>query len=261
MKNKKFLLIILFLTGLALFLDGLILILYRKWHLGTFLPFAIGLVFIITALRYKKIQNYLKKHSLLNKIWQWGWSLFSIWLISLVTFFGYIHFKAQQNTLHENIEAIIVLGSGITQGKASPTLAKRLDKAADIAKQQTQAIIIVSGGLDYNEVKTESEIMSKYLQDNDQIQASRILQENKSTSTDLNLKNSQSILKAHQLNLNSKIAIVTSDFHTLRAGAIAKKQGYRNFITVGAETPLTTRYNAWLREYFAYLSGWILGEY
>ena len=61
--------------------------------------------------------------------------------------------------------------------------------------------------------------------------------------------------------MNSKIAIVTSDFHTLRAGAIAKKQGYRNFITVGAGTPITTRYNAWLREYFAYLSGWVLGEY
>ncbi|WP_228131839.1 hypothetical protein, partial [Acinetobacter baumannii] len=25
--------------------------------------------------------------------------------------------------------------------------------------------------------------------------------------------------------------------------------------------PLITRYNAWLREYFAYASGWLLNEY
>ncbi|MFX8461890.1 YdcF family protein, partial [Acinetobacter baumannii] len=30
---------------------------------------------------------------------------------------------------------------------------------------------------------------------------------------------------------------------------------------VAAETPLITRYNAWLREYFAYASGWLLNEY
>ena len=136
-----------------------------------------------------------------------------------------------------------------------------MDRAADIAKQQPQALITVSGGLDYGEKQTEAEIMSKYLQENDQIQVERILQENKSTSTALNLKNSQQILKQYHLNVDSKIAIVTSDFHTIRAGAIAEKQGYRNFVTIGSKTPITTRYNAWLREYFAYLSGWILGEY
>ncbi len=182
-------------------------------------------------------------------------------MISLIGFFGYIHFKTQQNHAENGLDAIIVLGSGITQGKASPTLAKRLDRAGNIAQQQPQTSIIVSGGKDFGEIKTEAEIMSNYLEENYKIQLHRILQENKSTSTDLNLKNSQAILQQHDLSLNSKIAIVTSDFHTLRAAAIAKKQGYRNFITIGAETPLSTRYNAWLREYFAYISGWVLGEY
>ena len=30
---------------------------------------------------------------------------------------------------------------------------------------------------------------------------------------------------------------------------------------ISAETPLNIRYNAWLREYFAFVSGWLLREY
>ncbi len=261
MYNNKFFRIILFIIGFLLFLDGFILLLYKKIHLGTILPLLIGLVFCITALWIHRINQFLAAHSNIKKLWQFGWISFAVWLLSLIVFFGYIHVKSQQEHHIENVQAIIILGSGVTQGKASPTLAKRLDRAADVAKQQPQALIIVSGGLDYGEKRTEAEIMSKYLQENDQIQVERILQENKSTSTALNLKNSQQILKQYHLNVDSKIAIVTSDFHTIRAGAIAEKQGYRNFVTIGSKTPITTRYNAWLREYFAYLSGWILGEY
>ncbi|KAF1024812.1 MAG: hypothetical protein GAK29_02308 [Acinetobacter bereziniae] len=260
MNKNKLLRFGLFIIGL-LFLDGFVLVLYKKIHLGTLLPLFIGLGFICTAIWSKAIQQYLVQHTKLKKLWCLGWSLFVIWLISLIGFFGYIHFKTQQNHAENGLDAIIVLGSGITQGKASPTLAKRLDRAGQVAQQQPQAWVIVSGGLDFGETKTEAEVMSKYLEENYKVQSHKILQENKSTSTDLNLKNSQAILQQHDLSLSSKIAIVTSDFHTLRAAAIAEKQGYRNFMTIGAETPLSTRYNAWLREYFAYLSGWVLGEY
>lgn len=145
-------------------------------------------------------------------------------------------------------------------GQASPTLAARLDKAAEIEKLNPNAIVIVSGGLGFKSKQTESKVMSDYLQEI-HVTANKIFEENKSTSTELNLKNSQAILKQQGLDINSPITIVTSDFHTLRAAAIARKQGYQNFTTASAPTPLTTRYNAWLREYFAYISGWILNEY
>ena len=53
---------------------------------------------------------------------------------------------------------------------------------------------------------------------------------------------------------------MTSDFHIPRAIAIPKTGLYQVY-GVAAETPLATRYNAWLREYFAYASGWLLNEY
>ncbi len=103
--------------------------------------------------------------------------------------------------------------------------------------------------------------MSKYVQHYYAIGSNRIWLEDKSTSTDLNLKNSQAILNQLNIQLNEPIAVVTSDFHTLRAAAIAKKQGYSHIIAVAAPTPLVNRYNSWLREYFAYLSGWVLNEF
>ena len=253
--------ITLFILGLVLFLDGLVLIFQNKIHLGTLLPFVIGLIFCTQALFQTEIKKFLSAHKTLKNIWMIGWAAFSIWCISLILFFGYLK---TNNTVHhsvKNIDAIIVLGSGLIQGQPSPTLASRLDKAAEISKSYPKAIIIVSGGLDYGEKQTEAEAMSNYLQTKFKINSSKINMEDQSTSTALNLSNSRIILEEKNLSLNSSIAIVTSDFHTLRATAIAHKQGYKNITSFGASTPLATRYNAWLREYFAYFSGWLLNEY
>ncbi|OTG65575.1 YdcF family protein [Acinetobacter silvestris] len=252
---------LLCILGLILFLDGLLLILQKKIHLGTLLPFTIGLFFLIYSVFFNKINAFIAQHPKLKKIWKIGWMLFITWLLSLAVFFIYLTQYNQSINPNSKVAVIIVLGSGIIQGKASPTLAARLDSAAQIALQQPQAIIIVSGGLDYAETKTEADIMAQYLTENYHIPTTRILKEDQSTSTALNLENSAKILVQHQINKNAPIAIVTSDFHTLRAAAIARKQGYHDFITVNAPTPLATRYNAWLREYFAYISGAILGEY
>lgn len=260
MQTKIFRLLLL-IIGLVLFLDGFILFLFKKLHLGTIIPLLVGIVFIGTVLAWHKIQNYLNQHARLRHFWHIGWIGFIIWCISLAGFFLYIHRSNLQPTIHQPVQAIIVLGSGITQGKPSAALVARLDSAASFAKQQANIPIIVSGGLDYGETITEAEAMAKYLQEQHAISTQRILLEDQSTSTELNLKNSQAILKQHHLNLQQPIAIVTSDFHTLRAEAIAHKQGYSNVLMISAPTPLSIRYNAWLREYFAYLSGWLLNEY
>ena len=119
----------------------------------------------------------------------------------------------------------------------------------------------MTGGLGFKEQITEAEVMSAYLQKQHQIDPSRILLEDQSTSTQQNLRNAQPLLKAHQISLNQPIVIATSDFHILRAKAIAKHQGYQQILSISAPTPLYIRYNSWLREYFAFMSGWLLNEY
>ena len=55
--------------------------------------------------------------------------------------------------------------------------------------------------------------------------------------------------------------MITSDFHTLRARWIANRVGLNQVRMAAAPTPLYLRYNAWLREYFAFVSGWIFREF
>ena len=249
------------ILGCILFCDGLWLILQNKIHLGTVLPLLLGFVLLIHAIFYRSMQRFLAQKVQLKVPYQWAWGGFLLWLISVAVFFAYIHQHTQQQNTEQTVQAIIILGSGIQNGQPSPTLAKRLDKGAELAQQQTKAILIVTGGIGYTEKETEAKIMARYLYQQYNIALQRIYLEDKSTSTELNLLNSKSILKYQNIPLSAPIAIVTSDFHTLRAAAIAKKLGYQNIIMSSAETPLNTRYNAWLREYFAFISGWILQEY
>ena len=253
--------ILLAVIGSVLFLDGAILIAFKKIHIGTVIPFLLGLFFCCYSYFYYHIERFFFYHFRWHSIWRFGWLCFWVWLISLGYFF---HYLSKNNSQVQNIpavEAIIVLGSGVENGQPSATLAKRLDRAAPIALAQPHAKLILTGGIDFGEIQSEAQVMSAYLQQHDHIPASQMILEDKSTSTELNLRNSQPLLQAQHITLQQPIAIVTSDFHTLRASAIARKQGYQQITMLGASTPLATRYNAWLREYFAYMSGWALNEY
>jgi uncharacterized SAM-binding protein YcdF (DUF218 family) len=182
-------------------------------------------------------------------------------LISLGYFFNHLSKSNPINQKVPTAEAIIVLGSGVENGEPSVTLAKRLDRAAPVARSQPNAKLIVSGGVDFGEVDSEALVMSRYLQKNYHIPASQILLEDKSTSTELNLINSQPLLKAHNITIQQPIIIVTSDFHTPRAAAIAKKQGYSNFIIRLNHSAINTLQCMAKRIFCLCLSGWLLNEY
>ena len=249
------------LLAVILIIDGGILILDRQIHFGTVIPFVIGWAVLLRQLCTQSICTFLNQHTRLKKMWQIGWRLFSIWLITLLAFFAYLQYHHHQQQQIQPTQAILVLGSGLVNNQPSPILKTRLDRAAQVAQQNPNALLIMTGGLGYQQQLTEAEVMRDYLLQNYNIPASTIALEAASTSTELNLVNSKPILKQHMIKLDDPITIVTSDFHLPRALAIAKKQGYQQLIGYASPTPLATRYNAWFREYFAYISGWILQEY
>lgn len=252
---------ILLIVGTILFLNGAIFIGLRRINLGTVLPAIIGLIFLIQAIFWKEIHNFLQLHKNLHMVWRGFWVAFTIWFISFIGFILILQKNISKNSYIPTVNAIIVLGSGFKNGKPSPILASRLDSSARLALSQPNALLILSGGIGFAKTQSEAEVMANYLQEKYNLPLSRMILEANSTSTELNLKNSQQILQQHNILLTQPIAIVSSDFHTLRAKAIAKKQGYQNIVVVGSPTPLKTRFNVWLREYFAFISGWILNEY
>jgi uncharacterized SAM-binding protein YcdF (DUF218 family) len=119
---------------------------------------------------------------------------------------------------------------------------------------------VVSGGIDFGQTRSEAEIMGDYLREAG-LDPRRIVQEERSTSTDENLRFSRPLLASHGVAADAPVRLVTSDFHTVRARWIARRAGYARVQAVGAPTPLYVRYNAWLRDYFAFVSGFLFREF
>ncbi|SPD63016.1 Integral membrane protein (fragment) [Cupriavidus taiwanensis] len=90
----------------------------------------------------------------------------------------------------------------------------------------------------------------------------RLILEDQSTSTEENLRFSRRLLEQQGANAAADpLILVTSDFHLMRAMRIARKVGFGAVVGAAVETPAYLRYNAWLREYFAVISGWVLREF
>ena len=253
--------VLLFAFGFLLIVDGLWLLSLDKIHLGIVLPIFIGLIFMMTVIFYDAIQRFLAQHPKLHSFWRVSWAVFWLWLISLAGFFAYLQYSSQQSASIPKVRAIIVLGSGIENGQPSPTLKARLDAAVPAAQQNPQAAIIMTGGYGRREKVSEAAVMRQYMLQAHHLPAPRIYLEDQSTSTALNLANSKAVLAQLHIRSDQPVAIVSSDFHLSRAAAIAKHEGYSHIYTISAPTPLYIRYNSWLREYFAFLSGWLLNEY
>ena len=103
-------------------------------------------------------------------------------------FFNFIKENKDASQNLPAVKAIIVLGSGVENGQPSAILAKRLDTAAPVALSQPQAKVILTGGLDFSEKEPEALVMSRYLEQHFHIAKDRMILEDKSTSTELNLK-------------------------------------------------------------------------
>lgn len=250
------------LAGALLLVDAIFLMTLGVFSLGVTLPFGVGVLLVTLGLRWVQIQRWLDQSPVRRKLWRVLWILAALWLCSLLAFWSFLAKTGEDAARAQQLPAaLVVLGSGTPNGKASPALAARLDTALAQAARFPDALVVVSGGLDFAERISEGQIMGDYLRAKG-LAARRIVQEEKSTSTEENLRFSKALLSQHGVTTEGDVVqVITSDFHTLRAGWIARRAGYAHVNTVGAPTPLYVRYNAWLREYFAVLSGFVLREY
>jgi uncharacterized SAM-binding protein YcdF (DUF218 family) len=237
------------------------LVTVKVTHLGVILPACLGAVLVFLGTAPAPWQLWLARQPLRQMVWKWVQAGFWLWLASLGAFFGLLALRQQgQNLPGLRPEVIVVLGSSTPNAQPSPTLVQRLELAYTLAQQHPKAQVIVSGGVDFRQTVAEASVMAAYLESRG-LDKSRLLLEDRSTSTYENLVFSLRLLQAGGQTPEAATVLVTSDFHTLRASWIAKKAGWKNITTAGAPTPLYMRYNAWLREYFAFVSGWLLREY
>ncbi len=158
--------------------------------------------------------------------------------------------RAAKTDVNPGADYLVVLGAGLYGTTPSLILVSRLNAALDYLTEFPDATVIVAGGQGPGEDITEAEAMRVWLTGKG-IDPSRIVKEDKSTSTVENLSNSFSILRARGGNPANGIAIVSSNFHLYRAKLIAKSLGASPVGVAG-----TTRYpllnlNYFIREAFA----------
>ncbi|AVS99298.1 hypothetical protein C7Y68_12490 [Paracidovorax avenae] len=252
--------LLLALAGAVLLADGLWLMALRQFNLGVALPAVCGAVLLVLALRWEQAARWRRAHRGRMLAWRMAWCAVGLWMLSVAWFWVWLRDYGVPPAEVPPVQAIVVLGAGTLDGQPRPTLAARLDTAAELARRQPQALVAVCGGIDLGETESEAAIMARYLHERHGIAPGRIVQERESTSTELNIALSRPLLQARGVAAVAPTAIVTSDFHLMRATRIARRQGLAGVVPVGAPTPITTRYNAWLREYFAMLSSWALRE-
>ncbi|WP_377866226.1 YdcF family protein [Bacillus sp. R86525] len=149
---------------------------------------------------------------------------------------------------------IIVLGSKVNGTKPSYSLQYRIDKAAEYLQSHEKTIAIVSGGQGKGEDITEALAMKQGLMKQN-IAEDRIIMEDRSTSTDENIKFSKPLIPDKM----KKGMIVTNDFHMFRAKKIAAKQGLQ-LEGLPAETPKRIVIPSNIREYLAITQYWFMNR-
>ena len=188
------------------------------------------------------------------------------WLtISIISMFASIiafsiflaAYGSRQTALYDE-DFVIVLGAGVRQGRILPPLRLRLEAALRYHQMNPTAIIIVSGGMGYNEPYSESYVMARFLIE-EGIPEGQILLEYNSTSTFKNMLYSTEIIRSRiSAGENPTIAVITNNFHMFRSVSFANRMGLdaRSF---PAPTPFWSIWKMYPREVAAIIKMWVIG--
>ena len=155
--------------------------------------------------------------------------------------------------IQKDLRYIIVLGCWIKNGRVTPLLAGRIDRAIKLYNRQkgNPPKLLLSGGKGADEACSEAEAMKAYALERG-IPEERLLTESASVSTLENMKYSKEIMDCDSGGEPYKCVYVTNNYHVLRAGVLARKAGLK-INGAGAGTAFYYLPNAVLREYIAHL--------
>ncbi|MGV9414324.1 YdcF family protein [Nocardia sp. NPDC003693] len=151
------------------------------------------------------------------------------------------------------MSAIVVHGSGLIGARVPPLLAARLDRALEVYAAETAAgrtpVLVTSGGKGSDEAVAEADAMADYVITAG-LPPAAVLREDRSATTRENLLYTAGLLAAR--NVVGPVVLVTSNFHALRTGILARRLGV-DATVVGAKTAFYYLPSAILREYVAIL--------
>lgn len=230
---------ILFIVGVVLIVETIIISTLSNFNLGVILPafFGVPLVFLALVLPYMGA----------GFLCALKWLIAACYAVACVIFVicGTLMLRAQSAGRSADADAVIVLGAAVHGDRVTWVLENRLNTAIAFLNAHENAICVVSGGQGAGESVTEASAMKKYMVERG-VDEARVYMEEKATNTIENFRNSKAIIDG-VLGKNARIAFVTTNFHVYRAGRVAKAQGVSAF-GIPADDVWYLRLNNFLRE-------------
>lgn len=219
--------IVFFISGLILFLYGIIELRYKIDLWG-------------------KIPRRLRK--LIKVFFVAGVSIFLL-IESIVIFNG---FKKD----YDKPDYIIVLGAGLRGTSISSSLEERLKSTIEFSERYPDVPIVVSGGQGKGEDIPEAEAMKEYLLKSG-IDESLIITEDKSTNTYENFLYTYKILKDITGKEDFTVTVITNSFHMYRAKYLGKKIGFQCY-GYPAKTMKSSGIIFYVREVFGVIKAYLI---
>lgn len=233
------------LTLIVMFIyNGIKLIKKEGSYWTNYLSLGMGIAIIFFLFLYPQLGK-LSRNSWLTYPYLFLW-LVIVYLVVIMMIYTLTAWLNLLNWKTKPLDYVVVLGAGILGKKVTPLLAARIKRGIEVYKNNPGSKLIMSGGQGRGEDIAEAEAMAAYAE-NLGIPESDILVENKSKTTQENLRFSRALMEA-----GSNFCIVTSSYHVYRALILAKRQGL-DCIGYGAKTKWYFTLNAFIREFIAYL--------
>ena len=239
---------ILSLLGTLLLLNALGVSMASNFNLGIVLTALLGAALLSCAVCLPRILRRCPRWLIIAALCA---LVLVILCVSALIVYG------RTDTVTNDEDAIIVLGAGIHGEQVSLTLRDRLNAAIACYEKNPDAILVVSGGQGRQEDISEALAMERYLIEHG-VPADHIVKEDCSTSTAENFAFSKALLD-ERLGDEYSVAYITNDFHILRAGQVASRQGLDHITHAHSNTVWYLVVPHCLRECVAVLWYWVSG--
>lgn len=188
----------------------------------------------------------------MNKLLKFGLGISSSVLLAPAFFYMPFVIRDAYKKYDDDCEYLMILGTVVVgEDEPSRQLTERIERAISYLNSHKNAKAVCCGGCFRKGQKlSEAEVVKQFLLQGG-IGESRILLEDKSTTTYENFEFALSVIESDSGKTveNTKIAFLTSDYHVFRSGVIAKQMGIKNVrkVSAASESEILKRY---LREYF-----------
>lgn len=212
---------------------------------GNYIGTAIASAFLCYGLFFEKINCFiaLSFKPILGKIILTFLSLILLFMFVFAVVVS-VNIAVKANNRPKENTTVVVLGCRVRKNGPSLMLSTRLNAAYNYLSENPDLNCILSGGKGEDEPMSEGQYMYNWLVDKG-IDPKRLYVEDRSTSTEENLEFSKKIIEENSL--ESKITIITNDFHQYRAYRFAAEKGFESY-SYSAKTPILLFPTYYIRE-------------